>query len=85
MFTGLSEQQLQIIKRMRQNQDTADFIESILKPEFHKNHISLLATNKEGRDELIGEGRCLSLLINLFIDIDNKLCSTLQKEVPNRI
>ena len=81
----MTEEQLRLLARMIRTQDGKDFVEEILRPMLFQNHKDLLKDGKQFRDELIGFGNCLQLLVGLFETCDIKLESSKVTEAPDRI
>ena len=79
----MTEKELKLLDRVAKSMDGRDFIDEILKPMLTENHRSLLHTGKGERDELIGYGRCLTDLLELFADCDIRLAKVLQAAQAN--
>ena len=68
----VTEQELRVFSRLKQNQDGIDLFEILLN-QLAQNHMILLEGKKDYRDEMIGYGACLLDITRLFKECDDKL------------
>jgi hypothetical protein len=78
----MTDEMLRIISRLAKTQEGKDFIGEVLKPKLVENHAHILSGPKETRDELVGFGNCLQVLVTLFENCDTKLTETHNTEPP---
>jgi hypothetical protein len=81
----MNEEQLRLISRISKTQEGKDFIQEILKPMLSQNHIDLLKEGRASRDEIVGFGNCLLLLVTLFENCDIRLAERKQTQAPDLI
>ena len=63
---ALTPEKMQLIYRLKHTQDGKDYLNNILLEMLADNHKDLLTAGKQYRDELIGFGMCLDVLIKMF-------------------
>jgi hypothetical protein len=78
----MTPDQLRVISRLAKTQEGKDFLLEVLKPKLLENHADILRGNREFRDEVVGFGNCLQVLVTLFEECDIKLSESLTTDSP---
>jgi hypothetical protein len=77
----MKDEQVRLLDRIYRTQEGKDYVEDILKPMSSENYFDLLKSGKEHRDELIGFGNCLMVMINQLENAGKRLE---EQTIPDR-
>ena len=77
----MTEHQLKICSRLAKTPEGTEFLEEILRPMQSDNYRDILKEDKIHRDELVGFGGCLDVLVDLLENCDRRLTEQ-QKPAP---